>query len=348
MRLASLNRFRGTIDLNLDTFAHWHGTTFHATAVWQTGSNLGQYLGLLANPSGLASANTFRLDSWWIEKRFRNGRLEIRAGQFAAQDFFGAQYYAASFIFEPIGYALGNLGTTYESYDPPSTPAAELRVAPLKYLYAKSMVFAADRIPYAHNPTGLVPQFKGAASSASEIGFSPGQKASEVQAFDNVESRKGYSGLYQFGAVYNPGSFSGPGLSTPRSGDYLLYWMANQAVWREDRAQSKGLDATASYDWSPADVDRNDRESTAGLRYNEPFPFTFHNTVSFGYVQNHLSPNFKINGAPSFKTERGLELNTLLHVTPSLLAQPVLQYYANVGGGVSRAVVFGLRTKIDF
>jgi porin len=348
LRLSSWNRFRGTVDLNLDTLAHWHATAFHATAVWQTGDNIGQYLGLLANPSGLASANTFRLDSWWIERRFKDGRFEIRAGQFAAQDFYGAQHYAASFILEPMGYALGNLGSTYESSDPPSTPAAELRIAPLKYLYAKSMVFAADRIPYAHNPTGLVPQFKGAASSASEIGVSPGQKASEVHAFDNVDSRRGYSGLYQFGAVYNPGRFSGPGLFTPRNGDYVLYWMANQAVWRADRAQSKGLDATASYDWSPADVNRNDREFTAGLRYNEPFPFAFHNTLSLGYVRNHLSPDFKITGAPLFKTEEGVELNTLLHVTPSLMAQPVLQYYANVGGGGARAVVFGLRTKIDF
>ena len=345
LRLASWNRFRGTVDLNLETLAHWHATTFHTTAVWQTGSNLGQYLGLLANPSSLASANTFRLDSWWIEKRFKDGRFEIRAGQFAAQDFYGAQHYAASFIFEPIGYALGNLGSTYESSDPPSTPAAELRVAPLKYLYAKSMVFAADRIPYAHNPTGLVPQFKGAVSSASEIGFSTGQKASEEHAFDNADSRRGYSGLYQFGGVYNPGRFSGPGLSTPRSGDYVLYWMASQAVWRADHAQSKGLDATASYDWSPADVNRNDSEFTIGLRYNEPFPFTFHNTVSLGYVRNYLRPDFKITGARFFKTEQGLELNTLLHVTPSLMAQPVLQYYANVGGGASRAVVFGLRTK---
>ena len=80
LRLASLNPFRGTVDLNLDILAGWHGATFHATAVWQAGGNLGQYLGLLANPSSLVSANPFSLNSWWIEKRFRNGGLEIRAG----------------------------------------------------------------------------------------------------------------------------------------------------------------------------------------------------------------------------------------------------------------------------
>jgi porin len=28
--------------------------------------------------------------------------------------------------------------------------------------------------------------------------------------------------------------------------------------------------------------------------------------------------------------------------------KPVMQYYANVGGGVQRAVVFGFRTKVEF
>jgi len=28
--------------------------------------------------------------------------------------------------------------------------------------------------------------------------------------------------------------------------------------------------------------------------------------------------------------------------------QPVIQYYANVGGGVQGAVVFGFRTKVEF
>ena len=40
--------------------------------------------------------------------------------------------------------------------------------------------------------------------------------------------------------------------------------------------------------------------------------------------------------------------NTLLDPLPMLLFQPVIQYYANVGGGVERAVVFGFRTKVEF
>ncbi|MGA2850337.1 MAG: carbohydrate porin [Terracidiphilus sp.] len=347
-RLASWNRVRGTVDLDLGDVAHWKGTYFHATALWQTGGNLGAYLGLLTGPSGMASGNAFRLDSWWLEKRLRDDRLAMRLGQFAAQDFYGVEHYGASFIFEPMGYALGNLFTTYESFDPPSTPAMELRVLPFTRFYAKSIVFAADRYPYSHNFIGLVPQFRGAVMNVSEIGFSPGLKSTAVRGFDNVGTRNGYSGLYKFGGAYNPGKFAIPDQSTPRAGNYLLYWMANQAIWRRDKTESKGIDATISYDWSPANVNRNDREFNAGLRYNEPFPFRCHNTISLGYAGNHLSSAFRLPGSRPFKVEHALELNSMLHVTPSMLAQPVFQYYLNAGGGTHRVVVVGLRTKLDF
>jgi carbohydrate-selective porin OprB len=119
-RFASWNRFRGTVDIDFGKLTGWHDLYFHATALWQGGGNLGAYLGLLTSPSGMSSMNTCRLDSWWIEKRWLNQRITARLGQFAGQDFYGAQHYAASFIFEPMGYALGNLFTDLESFDPPA------------------------------------------------------------------------------------------------------------------------------------------------------------------------------------------------------------------------------------
>lgn len=346
--LASWNRFRGSVDVDFSALLHRQGLYFHSTAVWQTGGNLGTYLGTLAGPSGMASGNTFRLDSWWFEERWLKDRVTGRIGQFAGQDFYGAQHDGASFIFEPMGYALGNLFTDYESYDPPSTPAIELRVVPTEHVYVKSMVEAEDRAPYAHNLTGFIPQFRGVPVSLSEIGFTPGKKASSVRAFDSVEERKGYSGLYQFGASYNPGKFVSPMSTPPRSGNYLLYWMASQALWRVEPGAGKGLDATFAYDWSPADVNRNNKELTAGLRFNEPIPVQFHNTVSIGYVRNTLSSQFLPPGVASWKDEHAFECNALLDVAPMLLLQPVVQYYANVGGGNHSAVVFGFRTKVEF
>jgi len=347
-RFASWNRFRGTVNIDFGKLTGWHDLYFHATALWQGGGNLGTYLGLLTSPSGLSSMNTCRLDSWWIEKRWLSERLTVRVGQFAGQDFYGAQHYAASFIFEPMGYALSNLFTDFESFDPPSTPAMEVRVAPLQHLYVKSMVLAAVSSPFSQNLTGLVPQFNGVPMSVSEIGFTPGKKASSVRAFDNIESREGYSGLYQFGASYNPGKFALPTSAKPQQGNYLLYWMASQALWRVDLNGGKGLDGTFAYDWSPASINRNSTLLTAGLRFNELLPLHIHNTMSLGYVRNSLSSQFLPAGTPAWKTEEGVEFNGLLDVLPMLLLQPVIQYYANVGGGAQHAVVFGFRTKIEF
>ena len=68
-----------------------------ATAIpVDTSANLGTYLGTITGPSGLASQNSFRLDSWWLEKRVLGERLIVRAGQFAAQDFYGAQLFGPS------------------------------------------------------------------------------------------------------------------------------------------------------------------------------------------------------------------------------------------------------------
>src|SRR5258707_15528130 len=93
-RFASWNRFRGTVDIDFGALTGVHGLYFHATALWQGGGNLGAYLGLLTSPSGMSSANTCRLDSCWFEKRWLDERITALVGQFAGQDFYGAQHYA--------------------------------------------------------------------------------------------------------------------------------------------------------------------------------------------------------------------------------------------------------------
>jgi carbohydrate-selective porin OprB len=330
------------VDIDFGRLAGWNGLYLHVTAVVQGGDNIGQHFGLVANPSGMASEHTFRLDSWWLEKRYFSETLVTRVGQFAGQDFYGAQHYAASFIVEPMGYAFANLFNTDEVFDPPSTPAAEVRVIPRPHLYVKSMVMAGDPDPFAHNPTGLVPQFRGSPVTVAEIGYTPNQEAVSVRAFDNVKSRRGYSGVYTFGGSYNPSTFRVPNSNAGRSGNYLLYAMASQALWR---SETRGIDATAGYDWSPGDVNKQNRQLTAGIRLNEPLPLRRHNTVSFGYVRSFFSRKFP--GAP-LHSEQGAELNALLEVARPIVLQPVIQYFAHPGGGGRRIVVFGFRTKVDF
>jgi len=347
-QFASWNRFRATVDIDFGKLAGQDGLYFHATALTQGGGNLGLDLGLVSGPSSLVSANTTRLDSWWIEQRWLDDRIAVRVGQFAGQDFYGNARYGESFINGPMGYALGNLSTTFETANPFATPAAEIRIVLIDHLYLKSMVMAGDPSPLTSNPTGLVPTFRGNPVVVSEIGFTPGQNATSAGAVDDTQSRKGYSGLYQFGVAYNPGDFTAPtNPTTTVSGNYLLYWKASQALWRVDAKEARGLDAVFAIDWSPPDVNRNFMQLTAGLRFNEPLPLGFHNSMSLGYVRNRLSSEFLPPGMAAWRTEQGVEFNALFGYGP-LMVQPVIQYYANVGGAGGHALVAGLRTKIDF
>ena len=347
-RFTSYNRTRGTIDIDLGKLIHAPGYSFHITAAWQTGANLGSYLGLLANPTSLASGNVFRLDSWWFQKQWLKKRVSLRAGQFAGDDTYGNQEFGNSFIFEPLGGPTENLSNTFETFDPPSTPALEIHVVPAPHVYIKSVVLSVDRMPFSNNQTGLVPQFHGPPVSVSEIAFTPGRDATALGQPDNTASRKGYTGVYRIGASYNPARFNLPFSTVPRSGNYLIYAIAGQSIWRADRSADKGLDATLSYDWSPPAINLGYTELTAGLRYNQPLPVPFHNTISVGYVQSGQSSNFLAAKAPAWKIEHGVEFNTLLSVLPMLQLQPLVQYYANVGGGNHRAVVLGFRARIEY
>jgi porin len=349
-RLAVFSRVRGTVDLDFFRLTHTPGLFFHITAVWQGGGNLGTYLGTITGPSGLASENTFRLDSWWLEKRLFSERLIVRGGQFAGQDFYGSQLFGPSFIFEPLQYGFGNLFSTRESFDPPSTPAAEVRVIPASHFYIKSMVFAAEPTPYAHNPTGFVPQFRGDPMSASEIGFSPGRNASVVRAQDNVEARKGYAGLYRFGGAYNPGKFASRSSNKPVSGNYLIYGMANQALYRTSPDTDRGIDLTIGADWTPPDKTRNNQDLTVGVRLNEPLPVHLHNTIGLAYVRSGIKQSFPVSPpvVSTHAAEHAFEGNILLELPHGLVFQPVVQYYVNSGGSSHNAVVLGFHTKIDF
>ena len=79
-----------------------------------------------------------------------------------------------------------------------------------------------------------------------------GPGAHECQA---APKRSSIPGLYKFGLVNNPGrnAFAGPsapsfhklyvGVTGCYSGDYMIYFMANQAVWRPTEGSTRGLDA---------------------------------------------------------------------------------------------------------
>ncbi len=349
-RFTSYSRARGTVDFDFSKLTHTPGLTIHITGLWQTGANLGAYLGTAISPSAFTSFNSFRLDSWWVEKRFASERVAVRIGQFSGEDTYGSQRLGTSFVFQPMAYAFDTLFDVYETFDPLATPAVELRVVPYKHFYLKSMVLASDRSPQVHNLTGFVPQFRDAPVTVSEIGWTPGLNPSGVRLADNMATRHGYRGAYQFGGAYNPGKFPTSASVAPASGNYLVYGDASQALWRSNPSSGRGPDATAGFTWSPADRNFNNRELTLGLRINELIPSrTHYNTVAFGYVRSGFTNDFLPgHGSLPAHSENGLELSALILLNRAVFVQPIVQRYYDIGGGSKSATVVGFRSRVNF
>ena len=345
-------RVRGIVDIDLGKLTGTHAPTFHVTGVWQYGTDLGnRYLGTIVDPSSLVSAHAFRLDSWWFQQALFGKRLFLKGGQFAGQDFYGVQEYGSSYVMEPLGYALGNLFVTaYESFDPAATPAAEVMFVPCKHLSLKSAVLAGNRNPYRDDTTGFSFKIEDSPVLVSEISYLAGSP----DLNSSNPNRKSYPGKYKFGSSYNVGDFVDPLSLVKSSGNYLLYFMANQAVYRKESGSSKGLDVELAFDWSPDDVNRVNEQITAGLRYNSPIPRRAKDTVAFGFVYSKMSDHFNqshlLQSLSTYGAEKAFEMNYMVQAQPWLILQPALQYYADLGANshLGNAVIAGFRVKVTF
>ncbi len=353
---AGWNRVRGTMDIDFGKLAGWKGLTFHVTGLWQGGPNLGgDYLGSISNPSGLVSARTEILDSYWLQYAMADDKVELRAGQFASMDNYGLQPYGGSFLMEPIDYGFGNRFNDYASFDPASGPGVELKVKPVKWMYFKGAYTSGNRNPYVQDPNGFHFVKHDSGVFSDEVGFDIGQPG-------KVAKEKYYPGHYAFGSTYNGGKFTNPFNPVPLaestySGNYVIYFMANQAVYRPHSGTNTGLDAFFGIAISPdATYNFVDKNITTGFVYNGPIPSRAKDSVGFALSYSHVSDAYStayassVLGAPVLGSEKAFEVNYLFQATPYFLIQPVVQWYATLGANPQNptGVVLGFRTKVVF
>ena len=344
--------------------AHVKGLTFHVTGLWQGGVNLGggtnalgvPYLGSIANPSGLVSARTERLDSWWFEEAMFRKKVKLRFGQFAGMDFYGVQNYGGNYLIEPLDYAFGNLFTTYESFDPAAGPAAQLEVAPIPQLYFKAAYMSGNRNPYADDTTGFNFVKKDSGVFVDEVGFKYDQPTTKSS------KTKLYPGLYKIGSAYNGGKFADPFTNTPLylspfTSNYLVYFMANQAIFRPTAGSNTGLDVHFGMDFAPDQTyNKIDRQLTLGVVYNGPIPKRNKDSLAFGIINSHVSSMYseaymlQSLGAVHLGSETAYEFNYLAQLTPWYMIQPVVQFYQDLGANPKNGtgIVLGFRTKVTF
>src|SRR3954451_6666804 len=129
------------IDADLEKLLGWSGATFHTNFYQIHGHGLSRYyLGNVLIPGGIEALPSTRLYELWLEQKFFDGKVALRAGQLGVDTEFLASQYEALFV-----NALAVNPPSGAPAYPLATPGIRLKVAPTDELSFLGAIFNGDR-----------------------------------------------------------------------------------------------------------------------------------------------------------------------------------------------------------
>ena len=353
------------------------GNQIHGRGLSQ--NNLGNNLNTVSSLETQRGTLLFEL---WYEQALFDKKLTIRVGQLAADQEFMVSQYAGLFLNHTFGWS------TLPSLDLPSggpiyplaTPGVRVKYAPRDDLAVLVGVFNGDPAgpgagsPQDHNPSGAAFRLRDGVFAIAEIQYGINQS----------EGAAGLPGAYKAGVWYNSQTFadqrrnaSGLSLADPagiasggrsRRGNYSLYVVGDQLVWRPAGAKDGGVGVFARVMGAPGDRNLVNFYLDAGVTWKGAIPGRDSDTLGLGVAFARISDaaskldsdtaSFTGTAYPIRRHETVLELTYQAQVAPWWQIQPSAQYVFNPNGGVpdprrparrlGDAAVFGLRTNITF
>lgn len=366
----------------------WYGGTFNASALQIHGRNLSSDdLGSLQTASGIEADRGIRLWELWYQQKFlEEDRLDIKLGQQSLDQEFMDSNNAAYFVNTMFGWPMvpsADLPGGGPAY-PLSALGVRARARPVDDINILVGVFNGS--PTANNngdpqrtdPSGTSFPLDGGALAIAELQYSYPALGSMVYPGEAQPLAR----LYRIGAWYDSESFAdqrfdnaGRSLANPSSsgiplqhrGDYSLYAVADQMVWRSDADPNRTISIFGRVLGTP-ESDRNliDFSMNAGLVFRDPFTYRTDDTFGIGMGYAHVSSQaaaldrdtaFYTRGfAPVRGGETYFELTYQYQVTPWCQVQPDIQYVFNPGGGIANPLspdtrvqnelVLGARTSV--
>ena len=369
------------LGIDMDKAFGLAGGTFNVTGYQVHGRGL-SLNNLDNNGNTVSSIEALRgtlLFELWYEQVLADKALAIRVGQLAADQEFQISQYGVLFINHTFGWS------TLPSADLPSggpafplaTPGVRVRYSPTPSLNLLLGVFNGDP---AGPGTGL-PQRRDPSGTAFRI-HDGALVIGEAQYAASIAT--GLPGTYKFGAWYDTQGFadqrstaSGRSLADPavsdatgriRFGNYSVYAVADQLVWRDPGADGGGIGVFARAMGAPGDRNLVNFYVDAGIVWKAPFPGRGNDSAGLAFGLSRVSDTAsqldadtaRLTGKPYpiRRHESVLELTYQAQLAPWLQLQPTAQYVFNPNGGVpdplqpakrlSDAAVFGLRASVTF
>ena len=349
-------------------------------------------LATLQTASGIEAQRSTRLWEAWYQQGFLAGNLDVKAGQQSLdQEFIGSSY-SGLFINSAMGWPLLPAVDLYAGG--PAFPLSSLGVR-ARFVPARNVTVLAG--VFDDNPVGgpFYSDFQLRGRAGSGTAFSTGTGAlviGEVQYAINQPAvgdmdrgdggAGGLPGAYKLGFWYDTAPFpdqrldagglsladaASSGVARAHRGNYSVYGVMDQMVWRPDPASPRSVGVFARVMGAPGDRNLADFSLNAGVTLKAPLPGRDNDSVGLGYglarvgsnASGYDTDNAALNGAaPVRSSESFLELTYQYQAAPWLLLQPDVQYVYTPGGGIANPqapgrrvgneAVFGVRTNITF
>jgi porin len=373
----------------------WHGGLFNVSALQIHGRNLSaDNLATIQTASGIEADRATRLWELWYDQKFLpEDRADIKIGQQSVDQEFIVSQNALLFVNTMFGwpalpsYDLPGGGPAY----PLSAPGIRLRwrpvnpVAILFGVYNGSPVSNNAGDPQMRNASGTSFPVKGGTLSFLELQYTSPALGSMV--YPGAGAPLGHT--YKIGAWYDSEAFddqrfdadglplaSAASSGSPRRhrGDYSVYAVADQMLWRQRNDPNRSLSAFGRVMGAPQ-ADRNFISFSAnlGLVYHDPVANRPDDSLGVGLGYAKVSDY--VTGAdldaaavaqqadpaayaPARHDETYVELTYQYQLRPWWQVQPDLQYVFDPGGGIAdpnqpnnrvkNELVLGVRTNVLF
>ena len=339
--LAYAGQVSASVDLNLDKLLRAPGLSLQVNGTWGTGSNLSATIGNLMTISEIYARGYF-LGEMYLEERQFDGTLTLSAGRLAPGMTFAFLPAYANYLNSAVNPNPVSLSLNDPAYAP-LPPGTQWGAQTLYYVTPNVEVLAGV---FNNNPNSA-----DGARHGVDFVFNEGNKGALWTSQVNylVNSRrgaKGKPGQYSLGAFYDSNRFASVAGGTATSnGNYGVYAMAQQMVYREDLPGQQGLTVwgTASYS-SKQNVSLLPLFTGGGLSYEGPIPRRDRDTASAGWFYGKLS-----GYVPSTTAEQVLEANYTFTITRAVSLGADFQYVRRPGGyNVTGAAVLGAVLGVTF
>lgn len=335
------------VGVNLDKLLGWEGATFYANVLLPHGSSLTQkFTGDFNVVSNIDTYDSLRLYKLWFQQNLDGGKWSIRVGQIAADK--------ECFVSDNSSLYFNNAFGTFPVFSanvpgpifPLSSPGLRVRWAPSQAFSVVAMLFSGDVGTPADNPHNTDWQLHGHNGALSLV-----EMAYKTHQGDNDP---GLPGTFKLGGFYDSKSFADQATGMAHHGDYGMYAMADQVLYREstlDKDEARGLSAFLRVGLAPQ-TDRNvvTLDSEAGLNYAGLLPSRPKDLTGIAFAFTRLGDPYVRANDGSSHHEAIIELTHLVVLSDHFSLQPDFQYIVNPGGvgGLRNAFAGGLRFTLSY